>query len=247
MPGMVLAIGGAESHEGDPAVLRTFLNLTGRDPVIAVIAGASLDAAHTYGRYADTFRRLGARQVHWADDPDGSGPVADWWPEITGIFFSGGDQARLVAGISPLLPRILACWAGGAPVAGSSAGAAALSRVMLAGGSARSPLDPAGLQFAEGLGFWPDAIVDQHFSERRRLPRLLTAVIAHPDRVGVGLDENTAACWYPESQELEVLGSGTVTVVDARGAGARSGRSPIVVHVLTAGERLGLHMGEAAS
>ncbi|MGC8489798.1 MAG: cyanophycinase, partial [Clostridia bacterium] len=177
MTGAVLAVGGAESHQDNPVVLQTFLALAGgADAVIAVVSGASQEPEASYAHYRTTFLRLGAASVHWADDPDGVHERADWWPEVTGIFFGGGDQARLVSGIGLLYTRVVSRWEAGAVVGGSSAGAAALSRVMLAGGSARSPLNAVNLQFADGLGFWPEVIVDQHFSERRRLPRLLAAV-----------------------------------------------------------------------
>lgn len=248
MSGMVLAVGGAESHHEGAVVLKTFLSLAGSNrAVIAVVGGASETPHASFSRYDATFRRLGAGRVYWADDPQDLQDRADWWPDVTAVWFGGGDQARLVSCLGSLYPRIRNRFEAGAAIGGSSAGAAAMSAVMIAGGSVHSPLNPSTLQFADGLGFWPEVIVDQHFSERRRLPRLLAAVIAHPDRVGVGIDENTAVKWDPDRHDLIVLGEGTATIVDARDAGARADRSPIHLHVLTAGEQFRLETREEAA
>jgi cyanophycinase len=87
-----------------------------------------------------------------------------------------------------------------------------------------------------GLGFLPGTIVDQHFVRRKRHNRLLSLVLEHPDLVGVGIDESTAAdgVW-------RVLGERVVVIYDARGArGPKTGAleaAGVALHVLSAGSR----------
>ena len=88
---------------------------------------------------------------------------------------------------------------------------------MILGGSCRADGDGAvvsGLRTGPGLGLLPEVIVDMHFAERQRLPRLLAAVLRQPSHVGLGIDEDTAVLVSPG--RFEVLGRGAVTTVDAR-------------------------------
>jgi cyanophycinase len=141
------------------------------------------------------------------------------------IWIPGGQQTRFME----TLPRELADvvrrrLAAGAVAGGTSAGAAVASTIMIAGdaeeGEGRSSSLP---RRGPGLGLWPDALVDQHFSERGRFPRLLAATLAQPEVIGVGLDEGTAV--IVQGRRFEVLGRGTVTVIDARGAAVAAGPS----------------------
>jgi cyanophycinase len=93
---------------------------------------------------------------------------------------------------------------------GTSAGAAVMSKVMIAGDASKAGEPPL---IAEGLGLWPEAIVDQHFVARGREPRLRVAVKMHPELLGVGIDEGTAV--LVRGNDFEVIG-GSVTVIDAR-------------------------------
>ncbi|HET9641962.1 MAG TPA: cyanophycinase, partial [Burkholderiaceae bacterium] len=103
----------------------------------------------------------------------------------------------------------------GACIAGTSAGASAMSEHMLAEGQV-SPHPAKGLvDLAAGLGFVPRAIIDQHFSERQRLGRLLAVVAQNPYLLGVGIDEDTALV-IERGGGLEVVGRGAVTLVDGR-------------------------------
>jgi len=221
MTGRLYAVGGAEDHDRDPVVLETFLRLCGgREAHVAVVTAAAQDGERTWFRYWNTFRKLGADSVLWAD---ADGPRADWWPTVTGIWLAGGDQLRLCQRLDALAltDRLRERYRSGCTLGGTSAGAAALSEVMIAGGSARHPHDWAGIHMARGLGLWPDAIIDQHFSQRGRLARLLAAILAHPDHWGIGIDEDTAVLADPSRQTVTCVGRGTVSVVQAA-ASARS-------------------------
>ena len=125
-------------------------------------------------------------------------------------------------------------------VAGTSAGATALGRTMILGGDG-AEVATAAVRTAPGLGLMPRMLIDMHFGERGRLPRLLSAVALEPDRLGVGIDENTAI--YVRKDRFEVLGTGVVSVVDAERATvvhAASDSDPITLfdvrlHLLPAG------------
>ena len=98
-------------------------------------------------------------------------------------------------------------------VAGTSAGAAFLPEHMIAGGYEGSTPTPDMVTLAPGLGLTNHVIVDQHFRQRDRLGRLLTALAYNPFAIGIGLDEDTAAFIGPDNA-LEVVGSGGLTIVD---------------------------------
>lgn len=164
------------------------------------------------------------------------------------IWMPGGLQGVFMnrlkgTGIQELVQRR---YYDGAVIAGTSAGAAVMSKVMIGG---RSDLDSlkAGTSpyLMNGLGLWPDAIIDQHFLQKGRFNRLALATMDHPDLIGVGIDEETAA--IVRGREVEVIGANNVTVIDAR----RASREPLklgepaaarnmTVHVLRAGMKFNL-------
>jgi cyanophycinase len=119
-------------------------------------------------------------------------------------------------GGAPVFERIQEIYRNGGIIAGTSAGASALSETMLVGGaSEESPTAKDSLHMAPGLGFLKGVIVDQHFAERGRLGRLVGAVTQNPRVLGIGIDEDTAV--EVRSGSVQVLGSGSVYVVDAMG------------------------------
>jgi cyanophycinase len=134
----------------------------------------------------------------------------------TGIFITGGNQLRLSAilGGTLLVTKIRRKNAAGVPVAGTSAGASIMSEHMVAGGQGNESPSEGSVTLAPGIGLTNAVIIDQHFTQRNRLGRLLTASSFNPFLIGLGIDEDTAAFIDPDNV-LEVVGSGTVTVVDA--------------------------------
>ena len=174
-------------------------------------------AASTYSKI---FRSLGAKKI--ADiQPASRKEAMEIDAEaalkgITGIFISGGDQMRLstVLGGTPFV-RLLKkrIRENGIVLAGSSAGAAGLSTSMIVRGKTSMHLQKDSIRLSPGLGILKDIIIDQHFSERTRLNRLITAVCYNPRNLGIGIDENTATV-VSKAGILEVIGSGTVTIVD---------------------------------
>ncbi|HEY1491956.1 MAG TPA: cyanophycinase, partial [Steroidobacteraceae bacterium] len=172
--------------------------------------------------------------------------------EATGIFFTGGNQLRLTTllGGTPVAKMIRVRNAGGVTVGGTSAGASILSEHMIASGDEGSGMVAGSVRLAPGLGLTNRFIIDQHFRQRDRLGRLLTALAYNPFAIGIGLDEDTAAFLGPD-ETLEVEGSGGVTIVDGADVSYSSidkvsdGQAVCLlglrVHVLSSGATFNLH------
>ncbi len=164
-----------------------------------------------------------------------------------GVFFSGGDQSRITQRLlgTPLMEALRELWAGGGVVGGTSAGSACQSGVMFVGEGDETVLRAANIVTAQGIDLFPEAIVDSHFVARKRQNRLVSLVLEHPERLGVGIDEATAV-WVKPDRSLEVLGNGWVVLYDARGARvgrADNGRLSVAglqQHVLIEGQRFDL-------
>lgn len=216
---MIVPIGGAEEKLRDREILSRFADLCGgRRARLAVIPTASERNA-TGNDYREVFRDLGARDVQVLPfESRAETERGDWLTvleEADGVFLTGGNQLRLstTLGGTRVADLLRRRNAEGLHVAGTSAGAAFLSEHMIAFGE-EGPTPRADMvTLAPGLGLTREAIVDQHFRQRDRLGRLLTALAYNPRPVGIGLDEDTAAFLGPDDT-LEVAGSGAITVVD---------------------------------
>lgn len=258
--GRIIAIGGAEDRVQDRLILRRFVELSGGASAdIVLLTAASGDAAATFAAYLPVFQGLGvahcemvdARDRAQADDPARAARLL----QADGIFMTGGDQRRLMASIGDsAFARSMreAFTVHGACIAGTSAGAAALSRWMLAEGSTPWLPEKDAARLDDGLGLVPNAIIDQHFSERRRLGRLMSVMAEQPDRVGIGIDEDTALV-IERGRGVEVVGRGVVTVLDGRRMVSNLAQVKtrerlellgMRLHLLPAGNRYGVVDGE---
>ncbi len=247
---VLMAIGGAINHKA-PRILPEFVRRAGSGQARLVILPQASSLEDTGEYYRSLFQGLGvdapAVVIHCLERP-----LADSSSNLkavrraTGIFIAGGNQMRLTAlfGGTLLEAELLAAYQRGVVLAGTSAGAAVLSKLMLAFG--RSGLTPRHrqAQFTLGFGFTDRLIFDQHFRQRDRLGRLVYLVSTHPGLLGVGVDENTAAI-LEDDRLLSVLGTGAVTILDGRQITATdvaevAGGAPVAVaglklHVLTEG------------
>ncbi|HEY4230376.1 MAG TPA: cyanophycinase [Thermoanaerobaculia bacterium] len=251
--GSIVAVGGGEEKFDKPEILERFVaEAGGADARIAILPTASAIAAERADFYSQVFTQIGAGAAtplpiisrEDAQRPEHLAAI----DEATGIFMTGGDQSRLVAILAgtPALDAIQKNLVAGGALAGTSAGASAFSATMIVGGEGGLRLRRDAVDLAPGLGVITRLIIDQHFSQRKRLGRLLTAVAIEPTKLGVGIDEDTAIVYYG-SGEIEVIGSGQVFVVDGSKAVAHglSETDPAatfslqgaLLHVLTAGDR----------
>jgi cyanophycinase len=137
--------------------------------------------------------------------------------KATGVFFSGGDQARVMDVLkdAELLAALRARYHAGVVFGGTSAGCAVMSTPMITGEGDFTVIDGAKVDTREGLGLLPNAIVDQHFLKRQRENRLFGLILNHAELLGVGVDEATALL-VEDGRLGEVAGAGQVMLVDAR-------------------------------
>jgi cyanophycinase len=259
--GWIIPIGGGEEKVHNPVILERFVEMSGgRDAKLVVIPTASR-LEDTGTRYAAIFRELGAAEVQVMDfetrkDADEPGR-ADLLRQADGVFLTGGNQMRLSTGLggTNVARALRELNARGGHVAGTSAGASFLSEHMIAFGDDNRRPQAGSVTLAPGLGLTNRVIIDQHFTQRGRLGRLLTALAFNPFLIGLGLDEDTAAFIGPD-RTVEVLGSGTVTVVDASGLKFSSmdqarASDPVCMlgvklHVLIQGATFNLHTRRAS-
>jgi cyanophycinase len=253
--GTVMVIGGAEDKVRDRVILNRFVSLAGgTDATIAVISTASSLGAEAGERYKQVFGDLGVHRVRplhaitrpQANDETSALTIRD----ATGIFLTGGNQLRLSSTIggTRLADAILERFRHGAVVAGTSAGASALSSHMIAFGASGATPKHRMAQISAGLGLLPGVIVDQHFQQRNRLGRLLSVIAQNPSLLGLGVDEDTAGV-VGTDHILEVIGRGSITVVDGAGSETDAwevkGHRPlmisgVVLHSLPSGYRFDL-------
>ena len=213
--GCVMAIGGNEDKRAArTSILAAFIARAGGPQArIVIVPSASVAPRERAQRYTKIFTRLGVDSVHSVHAE--SGVTKEDLAAIrnaTGIFVTGGDQVRLMDALraAKCVEPIRAAVRNGAVYAGTSAGASAVSRRMIAFSTRKKGADV--VAYDEGLGLIPDAIIDQHFGQRRRLTRLISASNAHL-LTGIGIDENTAIVWNRDGI-VTVEGTGEVTIVD---------------------------------
>lgn len=251
--GCLVVIGGNEDREHDKPVLKRIIELTGKaHPRIVVITAASAEPDFMWEAYDGAFsdldvhhrRRLDLMDRAEADRASSAREI----DEADVVFMTGGDQLRLMSVLAG--SAVAAAMRAGFVnrrlcIAGTSAGASVMSDHMMAGGAVRSPPAKDMVRLDRGLGLLHGVIIDQHFSERGRLPRLLSALAQQPTLLGLGIDEDTALVVRP-FDSIEVVGSGAVTAVDGgctrfdcvqRADGEALQLERVVVHLLPAGGR----------
>jgi cyanophycinase len=221
--GHLVIIGGGEDRKHDKEILSRFVELAGGASArIVVITAASTIAQEMWDIYDNAFGDLGVqdrKHLHLQSRQDANSEehIRDIL-DATGIFMTGGDQKRLLAiigGTALDAEMHAALKLRGAVIGGTSAGASAMSGHMLAQGRAELHPEKGSVSLGAGLGFLHKVVVDQHFSERQRLSRLLSVVAQNPYLQGIGIDEDTALV-VERGVGIEVLGEGAVTIVDGR-------------------------------
>lgn len=213
--GRLLAVGGGGTTD---AIVARALELAGGPKSRMLIVPQASGSEDAGAKSVEFWREKGAQNVQVLDLTDRSKAkaaiaAADF------LWMPGGDQSRLMSALleAGVVDAIRDRYRAGALVGGTSAGAAVLSKVMIVGGETAdlTSVRAAGTETSEGLGLWDGALVDQHFMKRQRFNRLMSAVLDHPDLVGLGVDERTGVVLHPDGA-CEVVGDGSVLVIDAR-------------------------------
>ncbi len=254
----ILVIGGAEDKVHGREILHTFFGRAGSlDARIAIIPSASREPAIIGERYQQIFGEMGAKEARVLDIRDRSQAedpnLEEYVEQCTGVFMTGGDQLRLCGLLAdtPLMEKVRKrVQQGELTLAGTSAGAAVMGHHMIAGGGSGESPNRSLVDMATGLGIIPEVIVDQHFLNRNRMARLMSAVAAHPERLGIGIDEDTCAL-FERDGVLQVMGKGTVTIVDPGemsytnypdiGATDSISLHNLRLHILSYGDRYHIH------
>ncbi|MEM8676839.1 MAG: cyanophycinase [Cyanobacteria bacterium P01_G01_bin.67] len=240
----ILVIGGAEDKVHGKEILQTFFSRAGGvNAQIGIVPCASREPTLIGDRYYRLFNEMGAKDIKVLDVRDRSGAddsvYRNFVEDCTGIFLTGGDQLRLCGLLAdtPLMDRIIErAQKREISLAGTSAGAAVMGHHMISGGSSAESPNRALVDMAKGLDIIAGVLVDQHFYNRNRLARLLSAISDHSELLGIGIDEDTCAMFESDGM-IQVIGKGTVTIVDAQhmtysNRARANGNQPLSMHNL---------------
>ncbi|GAB2914905.1 cyanophycinase [Rheinheimera gaetbuli] len=255
--GSLLMVGGALSSS-NAEVYQRFIALAGGTSVakVAVIPAASGQPVKYFNQFRDDMLRYGLTPeqvsllpVAVADDKSTSEQdeshwrlnaqeqvLADQLDSYTAVWFLGGDQLNITGTLlhdgneTPLLQAVHKLYQRGGVIGGTSAGAAIMSKVMIAAGDSWGALtqgltdsyngmqdqENGPLMLSRGLGFFRHGIIDQHFDRKARFGRLIVATEQHKTEfpLGFGIDEDAALVYDAKTGEVQAIGNGTVTLVD---------------------------------
>lgn len=230
--GILIPIGGNEDKGADdsqvnPMVFvrkgilsRVVQESGGPTAKIVVITTASQIPEEVGENYTRAFTKLGCQNIQILDIRDRAQAetpeTIQHIREADCVMFSGGDQSRIVhiLGNSTIHQILLDRYKNDPIViAGTSAGAMAMSSEMISGGSSTEALYKDSVNMREGMGFLPELIIDSHFNRRGRFGRLAEAVAMHPHLLGVGLSEDTGMI-IRNQNEAKVIGSGMIIIFD---------------------------------
>jgi cyanophycinase len=230
--GKLLSIGGKED-KGKPEqkgqnievhnleILSRFVaELKGNNPVIAVIPTASSIPEEVSQDYIEVFQKLKVSNIEVVDIRNRNDAKDPAFCEIigraAGIFITGGDQLKLtsILGGTRILQLMKERYTfDNVIVAGTSAGAAAMSTPMIYEGDTQGGMIKGDVRITTGLEFMKNVAIDTHFIARGRMVRMAQAISTNPGCIGIGLEEDTAIL-VTEGRNLEVLGSGLITIID---------------------------------
>lgn len=216
----ILIIGGAEDKLNERHILRKFVEMSGgQEASILIVPVPSDFPLVTATLYRSLFENLGIKKISVLEATSRQEILKvnakELLRDVTGVFLTGGDQMRLssLIGGTEFLKELKVKVKKGIILAGSSAGAASMSSTMIVRGEPSvQPLKDS-IRLCPGLGILKNIIIDQHFTQRARMTRLITAISYNPSNLGIGIDENTAI-HIRKDGILEVIGAGTVTIID---------------------------------
>jgi cyanophycinase len=211
-PGPLVVVGGGKTNA---QIVEETLRLAGGKAARAAILPQASELPDTGEKSAQMWRDAGAASADVIDltKPDEARAKLT---QASLIWMPGGAQTRLVTALreSGMIETLRECRERGAVIGGTSAGAAVMSALMMSGVADLSAISSKSVELVDGLGLWPEVIVDQHFLKRQRFNRLLSAVLVHPDKIGVGIDESTAV--IVTDKGWRVIGASQVLLIQAQ-------------------------------
>lgn len=218
--GNLIIIGGAEDKKGDKEILKRvakYIDTKNEKLIIATIATQYPEKS--YENYKNIFSNLGVENIDKLDISNREEAFKKENIELINdanlLFFTGGDQLRITSmiGGTPVYDAIKNLCINGGLIAGTSAGASVMSDTMIVEGEDDESPHKCTLKMSPGLGLVNNIIIDQHFAQRGRIGRLLTAIAQNPEVLGIGIDEDTAIV-VSDKGTAEVIGSGAVYFID---------------------------------
>jgi len=241
----LLVVGGGERP---PDAMKKFVEWSGGSKSrILAITWASGVPDESFAALKKGFESAGAASVEHAPirpfDAEKRARFIEQLKSATGIFFSGGDQNRImdVLADDQLLQLLKVKYNSGTPFGGTSAGAAVLSDPMMTGEADLKILDGKKVGVRKGLGLIPNVMFDQHFLVRQRHNRLFGFVLTNPKYIGIGIDEDTAVL-IEDNRRLTVAGKTQVMFVHSEDA-----RQPYLVSFLGPNQQFDLNKRRSTS
>ncbi len=270
--GHLIAVGGAEDKGTDLekgivqrnrlnffelGILRNIISIITGEPRVEVITTASSIPDEVAENYVSAFQKLGCDNVgHMRIRNREDVAIPEYIERLKAcncIMFSGGNQLRLssIFGGTEFLDILKHRYATeDFVIAGTSAGAMAMSNTMIYEGNAALANLKGEVKITTGLGLMQNVIIDTHFDKRGRFNRLAQAVAAQPGAIGIGLGEDTGII-VAAGHELKAIGSGSVVIIDGKnieynniadiGFGKPISVENIIVHIMSKGDVYNLH------
>lgn len=213
----LIIIGGAEDKEGSKTILKEVCNEINKEKDLLLVLTVASEVPKLIGKdYLKVFKSLKINNIKILDirtrEEANINENIELIKKSKLIFFTGGDQLRITSilggtGVSDAISKME-----GKIIVGTSAGASVMSETMILGGIDKESPKKNIINMCPGLGFLENVVIDQHFAQRGRIGRLLTAVAENPGILGIGIDENTAI--IVRESWIKVIGDGSVYILD---------------------------------
>ena len=216
----LVVIGGAEDKNGRKEILNEICSLINKNEDLLLVATiASEIQEEMEDIYNKVFREIGVKNIEFLNIDDRTESYLEENVELIKdsklIFFTGGDQLKITSliGGTPLNKALMDGMQNGKIIVGTSAGASVMSGTMILEGESEESPKKYSINMCPGLGLIENVVIDQHFSQRGRIGRLLTAIAENPEYLGIGIDEDTAII-VDERKIIKVIGNGAVYIID---------------------------------
>ena len=221
--GLLVAVGGNEDKEHDLLVLRKILSLIKAQTLnIEIITTASEIPEELGEMYRKSFDRIGNTSVRFMHirtrEQAEEKQYIERLKKCDVVFFTGGDQLRIssILGGTLFLDTILnKYYTEECIIAGTSAGATAMSQTMIFGGESAEALIKGSVNVTAGIGLVQNVIIDSHFIKRGRFSRLMELITSSPGHIGIGLGEDIGII-IRKGYLVEAIGNGLVVIFDGK-------------------------------
>lgn len=216
----LIIIGGAEDKKGNKTILKEICNEIDKEKDLLLVMTVASEVPLLIGKdYLKVFKSLGVKNLKILNinsrEEANLKENIEFVKKSKLIFFTGGDQLRITSILGGTIISDEILNSKDRIFVGTSAGASVMSGTMIIDGEDEESPKKSIVNMSPGLGLLNNVVIDQHFAQRGRIGRLLTAVAEHPGILGIGIDENTAI--VVKDQLIKVIGNGSVYIIDGDG------------------------------